>query len=366
MPKPIVFIAALLLALPAFAQTRMPAHQVEADTNMVNIAVSLPFTAQVALDWIDANWPALSSESWSNLDPAEDTVQSVFDWVDDNWPVLDPESWSFLSPESPVTVQSTFDWIDAYMGIDTNGWGYLAPTASTAQATFTWLDERFSGFDPGAVIMPGSNIVGGTLVSNQWTGLMPGTNIVGGALISNQWTGLMPGTNITGFALNDETSSWDPIETELAGYSMVPLFDVWSTERQAGAGYVWTLATAYEGVFTNAPDSGFNPSTGVFTAPQTGYYYFVAVGQFWAAEGSYAGLGLADSSAERLLQGNATGESSSYPYSVDCCITFASSGSASSGSLFKYMEANDTMCLWFRASTGFTNWYKAFQGFALR
>lgn len=187
MPKPIVFIAALLLALPAFAQTRMPARQVEADTNMVNIAISLPFTVQAALDWIDANWPALSSESWSNLDPAEDTVQSVFDWVDDNWQAeLDDSGWLFLDPESPTT-QSVFNWIDTYMGIDTNGWGYLAPTASTAQATFTWLDERFSGFDPDAVVMPGSNIVGGTLVNNQWTGMMPGTNIAGFSFTNRTW-----------------------------------------------------------------------------------------------------------------------------------------------------------------------------------
>lgn len=357
MPKPIVFIAALLLALPAFAQTRMPARQVEADTNMVNITVSYPFTAQAALNWIDANWPALSSESWSNLDPAEDTVQSVFDWVDDNWQAISSESWGYLSPESPVTVQSTFDWIDAYMGIDTNGWGYLAPTASTAQATFTWLDERFSGFDPDAVVMPGSNIVGGTLVNNQWTGLMPGTNIVGGVLVSNQWTGLMPGTNITGFALNEETLSWDPIETELAGYSMVPLFDVWSTNHQAGAGYVKILASAYEVVVTNAPDSGFNPSTGVFTAPQTGYYYFVAVGGFWVATGNFAGLALTDSSTPEP----------SYPCTISSGATSGSSGSTSQAdSLFKYMESNDTMCIWFRASTGFTNYFKAFQGFALR
>jgi hypothetical protein len=86
----------------------------------------------------------------------------------------------------------------------------LAPTASTAQATFTWLDERFSGFDPDAVVMPGSNIVGAALVSNQWTGLMPGTNIVGAALVSNQWTGLMPGTNIVGATYVNEngTNQW--------------------------------------------------------------------------------------------------------------------------------------------------------------
>ena len=131
MPKPIVFIAALLLALPAFAQTRMPARQVEADTNMVNIAISLPFTVQAALDWIDANWLALSSESWSNLDPAEDTVQSVFDWVDDNWQAgLDDSGWLFLDPESPTT-QSVFDWID----MNWRGSGEFLTSYSTAAST---------------------------------------------------------------------------------------------------------------------------------------------------------------------------------------------------------------------------------------
>jgi hypothetical protein len=130
MPKPIVFIAALLLALPAFAQTRMPARQVEADTNMVNIAISLPFTVQAALDWIDANWSALSSESWSNLDPAEDTVQSVFDWVDDNWQAVDDSGWLFLDPESPTT-QSVFDWID----LNWRGSGEFLASYSTAAST---------------------------------------------------------------------------------------------------------------------------------------------------------------------------------------------------------------------------------------
>ena len=404
MPKPIVFIAALLLALPAFAQTRMPARQVEADTNTVNITVSLPFTAQAALDWIDANWPAFSSESWSNIDPAEDTVQSVFDWVDDNWQAeLDAEGWGYLSPEAPATVQGTFDWIDAYMGIDTNDWGYLAPTASTAQATFDWLDERFAGFDPDATVMPGSNIVGATLVSNQWTGLMPGTNIVGatlvsnqwtglmpgtnivggalindqwtglmpgtnitgGALISNQWTGLMPGTNITGFALNDETSSWDPIKATPAGYSLVPMFDVWSTNQQVCAGSAQILAKAYEVVVTNAPDSGFNPTSGVFTAPQAGYYYFVALGNFKTPVDHYAGLSIADVSWDTNTLPPYT--SSRYPHTGVSGTRSATGGANQADSLFKYMKANDTMCVWFRGSpTGCTNWHKAFQGFALR
>ena len=266
MPKPIVFIAALLLALPAFAQTRMPARQVEADTNTVNIAVSLPFTAQVALDWIDANWPAFSSESWSNIDPVEDTVQSVFDWVDDNWQAeLDAEGWGYLSPEAPATAQGTFDWIDAYMGIDTNDWGYLAPTASTVQATFTWLDDRFSGFDPEAVVMPGSNIVGGALISNQWTGLMPGTNITGGALISNQWTGLMPGTNITGGALI--SNQWTGLMpgTNIYGFNYEGGADTW---------YPFQAYSNYFGYSFSFPDY----ATNLLLTTNAAYTYVVVTG----------------------------------------------------------------------------------------
>ena len=239
MPKPIVFIAALLLALPAFAQTRMPAHQVEADTNMVNIAVSLPFTAQVALDWIDANWPAFSSESWSNLYPAEDTVQSVFDWVDDNWQAeLDAKGWGYLSPEAPATAQGTFDWIDAYMGIDTNDWGYLAPTASTVQATFTWLDDRFFGFDPEAVGMPGSNIVGAALVSNQWTGLMPGTNISWFTYDgTDTWKQLNHHADMWGCTV--EAGTWDgaPMFTSGSAWVYIPVDDKISFVRDPGNWY---------------------------------------------------------------------------------------------------------------------------------
>ena len=295
MPKPIVFIAALLLALPAFAQTRMPAHQVEADTNMVNIAVSLPFTAQVALDWIDANWPAFSSESWSNLDPAEDTVQSVFDWVDDNWQAeLNAEGWGYLSPEAPATAQGTFDWIDAYMGINTNNWNYLAPTASTVQATFTWLDDRFFGFDPEAVGMPGSNIVGAALVSNQWTGLMPGTNIVGATLVSNQWTGLMPGTNIVGATLvsNQWTGlmpgtniSWFTYDGTDTWKQLNHHVDMWGCTVQAGSwngapiftsGSAWVWQPVDDKIsFVSDRGNWYDEATHVTTLPVDGTYLFV-------------------------------------------------------------------------------------------
>jgi hypothetical protein len=282
MPKPIVFIAALLLALPAFAQTRMPAHQVEADTNMVNIAVSLPFTAQVALDWIDANWPAFSSESWSNLDPAEDTVQSVFDWVDDNWQAkLNAEGWGYLSPEAPATAQGTFDWIDAYMGINTNNWNYLAPTASTVQATFTWLDDRFFGFDPEAVIMPGSNIVGAALVSNQWTGLMQGTNIANAAYdpATLTWGGLMQGTNIFFSRYSETNKTWTPVQYHPDSYFF------WAGNNGGKTGSpVKTITNGAAASFnfmhdyitaTNIfSDAGgwMDLSTGVLTLPVTGLY----------------------------------------------------------------------------------------------
>ena len=295
MPKPIVFIAALLLALPAFAQTRMPAHQVEADTNMVNIAVSLPFTAQVALDWIDANWPAFSSESWSNLDPAEDTVQSVFDWVDDNWQAkLNAEGWGYLSPEAPATAQGTFDWIDAYMGIDTNDWGYLAPTASTVQATFTWLDDRFFGFDPEAVVMPGSNIVGAALVSNQWTGLMPGTNIVGAALVSNQWTGLMPGTNIVGATLvsnqwtglmpgtniswftYDGTDTWKQLNHHADMWGCTVVAGSWNGPPIFTNGSAWVWLPVDDKISSvRDPGNWYDEATHATTLPVDGTYLFV-------------------------------------------------------------------------------------------
>lgn len=141
MPRPIVFIAALLLSLPAFAQTRMPARQVEVDTNMVNIAVTLPFTAQAALDWIDANWPALSSSGWSNIDPDEDTVQAVFDWIDENW--------------QPDLV--------------TTNWLFLDPSEDTSQSTFDWLDDWFVSMGASNGFLRGTNIFGFTFADGVWT-----------------------------------------------------------------------------------------------------------------------------------------------------------------------------------------------------
>ena len=297
MPKPIVFIAALLLALPAFAQTRMPAHQVEADTNMVNIAVSLPFTAQVALDWIDANWPAFSSESWSNLDPAEDTVQSVFDWVDDNWQAkLNAEGWGYLSPEAPATAQGTFDWIDAYMGIDTNDWGYLAPTASTVQATFTWLDDRFFGFDPEAVIMPGSNIVGAALVSNQWTGLMPGTNIVGATLVSNQWTGLMPGTNISWFTY-DGTDTWKQLNHHADMWGCTVEAGSWNGAPIFTSGSAWVWQPVDDKIsYVRDPGNWYDEATHATTLPVDGTYLFVL-----SASGNHCHVQSAGNSAAGMI-----------------------------------------------------------------
>ena len=249
MPKPIVFIAALLLALPAFAQTRMPAHQVEADTNMVNIAVSLPFTAQVALDWIDANWPAFSSESWSNLDPAEDTVQSVFDWVDDNWQAVDDSGWLFLDPESPTT-QATFDWLD--------GWA--------------------SGVGTGPFIS-GTNIAGATYNETNltWEGLgnMPGTNIENAVYNETNltWEGLgnMPGTNIAGFTYSTSTMAWTDI-------TLSNSVTAYKTTAQVDASYVpceWGAITNYDSVI-NGNSALFNLASGCFSPAVSGLYAVAA------------------------------------------------------------------------------------------
>ncbi len=218
------------------------------------------------------------------------SVQHAFDSVDvalRRGSFLLTSDWLFLDPDTN-TVQSVFDWIDAYMGIDTNGWGYLAPTASTAQATFTWLDERFSGFDPDAVIMPGSNIVGGTLVSNQWTGLMPGSNIVGGVLVSNQWTGLMPGTNIYGFSYEGGVDTWYPFQayTNYFGYSFS--FPNYATNLllTTGAANTYVIITGLASRANIKDPGGWSSNNGI-VIPKSGMYLctFYAGGQKCSPEG---------------------------------------------------------------------------------
>lgn len=102
-----IFLCSLLLALSASAQTRMPAHQVSAN-----------------------------STGWTSVVPTNGTVQGALDWIDGNWPA-----------------------------VSTNGWLFLAPTARTAQAAFDWID----GYAGGDGLLKGTNIVGFSYSDGQWT-----------------------------------------------------------------------------------------------------------------------------------------------------------------------------------------------------
>ena len=257
MPKPIVFIAALLLALPAFAQTLLPARQVSVNTNgtaWTSIAPTAT-TAQASFDWIDANWGALDASGFATMPTNLSTYQLAFDWLDANLdPGLSTNAWLFLKP-SNATSQATFDFIDAYMGIDTNDWGYLAPTASTVQATFTWLDGWASGVGTGPFIS-GTNIAGATYNETNLT-----------------WEGLgnMPGTNIAGFTYSTSTMAWTDI-------TLSNSMTAYKTTDQVDASYVpgeWGAITNYDSVI-NGNSALFNLASGCFSPAVSGLYAVAA------------------------------------------------------------------------------------------
>jgi hypothetical protein len=123
-------------------------------------------------------------------------------------------------------------------------------------------------------LMPGTNIVGAALVSNQWTGLMPGTNIVGATLVSNQWTGLMPGTNISWFTY-DGTDTWKQLNHHA---------DMWGCTVVAGSESDAPIFTSgSEGVYMPVDDkissvwdrgNWYDEATHVTTLPVDGTYLF--------------------------------------------------------------------------------------------
>lgn len=99
------------------------------------------------------------------------------------------------------------------VSVSTNNWTELAPTATTAQAVFDYLNAEGLG-------LPGTNIVGATFSGNQWTvdtqtdNFVPGTNIVGATFSGNQWTvdtqtdNFVPGTNIVGATYDETNKTW--------------------------------------------------------------------------------------------------------------------------------------------------------------
>ena len=205
-------LAALFAAISVSAQTPIPARQVSVDTNAYEyLSGATNDKVQGALDWIDANWdPRPSAAAWTS-------------------PVL-----SALTNESPLLAQHALDALDALLlavpaggalmkgtnivgasflsnqwtvaaggvSVVSTNWSFLdGAAADDVQSVLDLLDPLFTNFPAGAAIMPGTNIAGGALVSNQWTGLMPGTNIFGFTNDAATWYPpytniyLRPGTN---------------------------------------------------------------------------------------------------------------------------------------------------------------------------
>lgn len=171
-----------------------------------------------------------TNRMWLSAQHIFDSIDATFELVLD----LDTDAWVVLSPTADTT-QATFDFLDGYLATNvsfsTNGWVWLAPTAATAQATWNWLDAwgayAFTNFDTNTYAMPGSNIVGATLVSNQWTGLMPGTNIQWSTFDTNTltWSQFNYQTNYWGSLVVAGTSSNNPIFTNGAADVYMPVDD---------------------------------------------------------------------------------------------------------------------------------------------
>lgn len=83
---------------------------------LCSLLLALSASAQTPLP---ARQVSVSTNAWTNLAPTASTAQATFDFVDANWQSdLVVSNWSFLAP-SGTTAQATFDWIDGYAG--TNG-----------------------------------------------------------------------------------------------------------------------------------------------------------------------------------------------------------------------------------------------------
>jgi hypothetical protein len=138
-----ILFLALLLSLPALAQSPMPARQVSVETN-----------------------------GWANVAPTGATAQAVFQWFAENWPAFDSEGWVEIAPATD-TLQDAFGWLDAW--ISTNAQPVLDAYYATS-------------------FLPGTNIVGAAYSNGQWT-------------VNSQTSGLLSGTNITAEATTNQTPS---------------------------------------------------------------------------------------------------------------------------------------------------------------
>lgn len=169
MKRPVLWMSllGLLCGSLAFGQGKAPAGLVE-----------------VIVDEFDAI-DVSGSLYYSPTSRTYKTAQHIFDAIDDDLAIvhaaltLDDSGWDYLAPTSS-SLQPAFNWLDSNYGIVRTNWLFLNPTnllfgvvgETTAKETFDWLDSWFS-----------TNLT----TNGTWTGMMPGTNIAGFSFTNRTW-----------------------------------------------------------------------------------------------------------------------------------------------------------------------------------
>jgi len=313
--------------------------------------------------------------------------------------------WTYLRPDV-ATVQSTFDFLDARGEADKNNlaafsnsvfsvlngrlswttwnWINLPHNGTNLSTVFNWIDQNWN-----ANRFPGTNLVvvsgSASLVGNQWFigPFLSGTNIAGATFTNNQWSlpDLLPGTNIQNTAYNPTSLTW-----EARSYGMVPMFDAYTRVSQVvtarTAGIVYVTRTNYTTLVPHKWNSGFNQTSGVFTAPSRGYYSFsgsTAFGRL-ASTARTAFMIIGPVSGGHSWAGypltNALPEEASGAFPTAFSITpprttgdYAVAGNAA---MWRYMNQGDQVAVLLGALGGtgnvgevVTNTYAHFQGFYL-
>lgn len=172
------------------------------------------------------------------------------------------------------------------VNVSTNGWTRLAPTATTAQAVFNYIDAQgigggSGGYGTNTYVNPSTwqylletpTTPTGGVVSGFY---LPGTNIVGATYsdTNKTWTitptdlsGVLPGTNIAGFTYS--SNQWFYPDSFLgisSNYFFV--YSIGSANYQVVTAGVNTLVTFVSEEYD--PNNWFETNT--FTVPYTGLY----------------------------------------------------------------------------------------------
>ena len=107
------------------------------------VPLLLAFSAS-AQTLIPARQVSANTNGWGSVAPTAETAQASFDWIDLNWMRVSTSSWSAIFPDDD-TVQAAFDYLDASTALAPTNWNYLLGGTNllsrvSAQTVFDWLD----------------------------------------------------------------------------------------------------------------------------------------------------------------------------------------------------------------------------------